>query len=94
MRIVLALIVSVFMAVSCFAQQSPSSQETPTENPKQAATKKKVGLNENLISPLLSAHTFFIIPMLTKHTNDLDHPHLPSELFIENNAGSEESRLP
>jgi carboxypeptidase C (cathepsin A) len=41
MRIVSALIASVFMAAAVFAQQSPAAQETPVENPTQAATKKK-----------------------------------------------------
>ena len=45
MRIVLALIVGVFMAAAGVAQQNPSS-ETSTENPKQAAPKKKEARKE------------------------------------------------
>ena len=41
MRIVLALIVSVFIASTSIARQNPASPETSTENPKQAVTKKK-----------------------------------------------------
>jgi carboxypeptidase C (cathepsin A) len=41
MRIVSALIIGTFMAAAVIAQQNPSSQETPSENPKQATTKKK-----------------------------------------------------
>jgi carboxypeptidase C (cathepsin A) len=44
MRIVLALIVSMFMASAAMAQQNPS--ETPADNPKQAATKKKEARKE------------------------------------------------
>lgn len=46
MRIVLALMVSVFMAAAGLAQQSPASQETSSDNPKQAATKKKEARKE------------------------------------------------
>jgi carboxypeptidase C (cathepsin A) len=41
MRIVLALIVGLLLSVAGVAQQSSSSQETPSENPKQAAKKKE-----------------------------------------------------
>jgi len=46
MRIVLALIVILFMAGASIAQQNSASQETPSENPKQAATKKKEARKE------------------------------------------------
>ena len=41
MRIVFALMISVFMAAAAVAQQNQSSQDKPTENPKQAASKEK-----------------------------------------------------
>ena len=46
MQIVLALIVSVFISAAVIAQQNPSSQETSTDNPKQAATKNKEARKE------------------------------------------------
>ncbi len=41
MRIVFALMISVFMAAAAVAQQEQSSQDKATENPKQAASKEK-----------------------------------------------------
>src|SRR5258705_4969842 len=41
MRIFLALVISMFMAVASVAQQEQSSQEKATENPKQSVAKEK-----------------------------------------------------
>ncbi len=41
MRIVLALVASLLLSVAGFAQQSSSSQDTPSENPKQGTKKKE-----------------------------------------------------
>ena len=41
MRIIFALMISVFMAAAAVAQQEQSSQDKATENPKQAASKEK-----------------------------------------------------
>ena len=46
MRIVLALIVSVFLAAAGIAQQTPSSQDTAAEKAKQPAAKEKKGKKE------------------------------------------------
>ncbi len=46
MRIILALIVSVFLAAAGIAQQNPSSQDTAAENAKQAAANEKKGKKE------------------------------------------------
>ena len=46
MRIVLALIVSVFLAAAGIAQQNPSSQDTAAESARQAAAKEKKGKKE------------------------------------------------
>jgi len=55
MRIVLALIVSVFIASTTMAQQNPASQETSSDNPKQATAKKKeAGKEQPSPAPTLS----------------------------------------
>jgi hypothetical protein len=46
MRIVFALIAGVLVAATGMARQNPSPQETPSDNPKQAASKKKEARKE------------------------------------------------
>jgi len=46
MKMLFAVVVSLMLAVSALAQQSQSSQETSSENPKQATSKEKKGKKE------------------------------------------------
>jgi carboxypeptidase C (cathepsin A) len=51
MRIVLALMISGLLGASGWAQQSQSSQETSSENPKQSTSKEKKGKKETKANP-------------------------------------------